>query len=588
MPKGKKNPTPEELIGPEATKYKKDEAPVPDADVELAKTVVKEYGNYLECSRSRRRKWADVWKMYLSMTDDQNNPYLSNLFIPKTHEAVELLAAFLTGANQSIRADGEGKDDTQKAAMVGPFLSFLWRKVLNANDSIVTWIKQAILFGNGIMMVGWDADCGEPFMDPVNIEDVFFSYYHRDLQKSPSVIRRIVRAIKDVQEDEKYNEARTSVVGPGSMADTGANLEGYDESLKQIGDEDSTILLERWTLDRVVTVAPTSDGYKVIRNEENKYRYKSKDGKGKKFIPCVKVRLKNNPLVNRGYDIGAIEPTINIQKAFNSMVNEVFDNVSLINNKGWIKKRGANISPMDLVRRPGFLIEVDDINADIRSEEVSDIKQSALEMIRFLDAEFQQASMVVNLLKGIPGAATATEAAIGDQNVQTLLDRVDSNIKIALSELGQMILAISLENYDENHVVKMLDRDDEVQLAEFNTKEIDGFYDIKVSPDRPSNVSAAVKQKQMLDFAGIVSRDANTLQQYPDLMTKIYKRWLENGGEGDVDYFFQKAEGAANALPGGVSAIPGGIGQTMTPGGTAAGLTPGNAIQSTQIPTITP
>lgn len=372
------------------------------------------------------------------------------------------------------------------------------------------------------------------------------------------------------------------------MDDTGSNLESYDESLKQISDEDSTILLERWTLDRVVTVAPTGQGYRIIRNEPNRYRYKTKKGKNKNFIPFVKVRLKNNPLVNRAYDIGAIEPTINIQKAFNAMVNEVFDNVSLINNKGWVKRRGANISPMDMVRRPGFIIEVDDVNADIRSEEVSDIKQSALEMIQFLDAEFQQASMVVNLLKGIPGASTATEAAIGDQNVQTLLDRVDSNIKIALSELGQMILAISLDNYDENHVVKMLDRDDEVQLAEFNTKEIDGFYDIRVSPDRPSNVSAAVKQKQMLDFAGIVSRDANTLQQYPDLMTKIYKRWLENGGEGDVDYFFQKAEQAQIPPLEGVPGLPGGIGQTMTPGGTAAGLTLGNAIQSTQVPPITP
>ena len=581
MPKEKKNPTATELIGPEAEKYKTEEAaPVQDEDVALALKTVKEYQWYLNCSKSRRQKWTDVWKMYLSIIDDQQNPYLSNLFIPKTHEAVELLAAHLTGSNQSIRADGEGKDDTKKAAIVAPFLSFLWRKVLNANDSVVTFVKQAILFGNGIMLVGWDAENEDPFMEPLNIEDVFFSYYHRNIQDSPSIIRRIVKKIDDVRNDDRYDECRKSVVGPGSMDDTGSNLEGYDESLKQIGDEDSTILLERHTLDQIITVAPTAQGYRVIRKEANPNKYKSKDGKGRPFMPFVKVRLKNNPLVNRGYDIGAIEPTINIQKAFNSMVNEIFDNVSLINQKGWIIRRGANITPVDMVRRPGFQIEVDDINSDIRSEEVSDIKQSAMEMLKILDAEFQQASMVVNLLKGIPGASTATEAQIGDQNVQTLLDRVDANIKVALSEAGQMILAIALNNYDKSHSVKMLDRDDEVKIAEFNTSEIDGFYDIRVSPERPNNISAAVKQKQMLDFAAIVSRDMTTMQQYPDLMTKIYKRWLENGGEGDVDYFFQKSA-APMPLPAGAPAAGG------TPSGTATGLTPQAVAQGAVVPPVT-
>ena len=271
---------------------------------------------------------------------------------------------------------------------------------------------------------------------------------------------------------------------------------------------------------------------------ENKYE----DSDGKKYKPFVKLRFKTNPLPNRAYDTGAIEPTIHLQKAFNDLLNELFDNVALTNETMWQVRRGAAVNPMDLIARPGGIVEVDDINADIAPLIAGDIRNSGVEMLRMIDAEFQQASMVTNLLKGVPDAKFATEAAINQSNAQTLMDMIDQNIKDALSELGQMILNINLQYGKGVRSFRVMDNDKQAVFAEVDLKDISGKYDIKISSDRANATSKAVIQKQLLDMIMIVAKDAMTLQKYPDLLTKLYKKWLQDSAVGNVDYYFEETQ----------------------------------------------
>ena len=491
-----------------------------------------EFKNYcISASQDRRTKWLECWKMYVSHLDASTNPFLANLFIPKSHEAVELLAAFLSGPNQSISAEPEGKEDTLKAGIIEKLLNFQWRKVLKARSKILTWIKQTILFGNGIMKVGWDSDLDEPFINPVSISDVYFNPFIADIQDS-SVIHRLLKPIEEVKKDDKYNDYRRLVirVGDDKEDEEKSKFRTYDlTGVSSFSGGQKVELFEVWTKDKLQTVADTVNGYQFLRNEDNPYG----------FIPFVKMRCKNNPLPNRAYDFGVIEPTIKLQKAFNDSVNEFFDNVSLINNKMWIKRRGAAINPMDLVRRPGGHITVSDINKDIRADEVSDIKPSLLELIKFIDDEFQQASLVSNLLKGVYGAGFATEAAIGQQNVQTMMDMLDQNIKDAFSELGNMLVEINLKYLKGVKSIKVLDNEKEIAWLEVNMKEIQGKYDIKIEADRSASYSRIVRQKQLLDLLAILSNDQEFIQRHPKTKEKIYKKWLSEAGFANVDYFFE-------------------------------------------------
>lgn len=526
---------------------------------------------YAQDRQTKEREWTESYKMYMSWIDTTLNPFLSNLFIPKTHEAVELLSAFLIGTNQSISASPEGNGSSQKASVASKWLDFLWRKTLKARMKILVWIKQGIVFGNGMLKVGFDPVTGKPWMGNTAIEDVYFDFWEPDLQDSEYVIHEIRRAKADIINDEKYdlldsegNTIRSQVIEGGVMSgfDTEALFNTYDGSMKRADCDGKVLVMEVYctTDGTLLTLLPTSLGWRIARSVDNPYHYNDKDQT--KFVPMVKLRFTTSPVPNRAYDTGAVWPTVKIQRSFNDLMNEYFDNVVLVNNKMWIKRRGAKINPAELVRRPGGVVTVGNIATDLKAEETTDVKSSIIEMLNRLDAEFQQASMIVNLIKGVAGGAdTATEATIGQQNVQTLLEMIDQNIVDALSEAGQMILAISTQNMQGKQMLKMYETDNETGTLEFDPANIDGMYDLNIKPDRSANTSKAVAAKQLLDFMTVLAADLQTQQQYPTLKKKIYIKWLEDQGMGDAAALFDEPAAAPPALPAG-----GGTGLPTLPG----------------------
>jgi len=562
----KKRKAPKEEIS-----YTKDE----QSEKELVDAILSAREEYAKARLMKEKEWSESYKMYMSYVDTTRNPYLSNLFIPKTHEAVEMLAAFLIGTNQSITAEPENNGDSYKASAAGKYLDFLWRKELRARLKILTWVKQGIVFGNGAMKCGWDADSKRTFIVNTAIEDVYFDFYEASIQDSEYIIHEIRLDPDTVKASGSYNDLRKSVVtgGQNPFGDVTTKFANYDKSLTQPHCENKVVICEAWCKkdNRLVSIAPTAEGWRVIRNEKNPYGYN--DGKGGKiqFRPFVKLRFKTSPLPNRAYDTGAVYPTVKIQKSFNDLVNQYFDNVVIINNAMWIKRRGARINPAELVRRPGGVITVSDITNDLKSDVTADIKQSLIEMLNRLDAEFQQASMVVNLLKGVDSGTnnTATEVSLGQQNIQTLLEMLDENIADALSELGDMVLAISLDNADGNLTVKMFENDNEIGLLEFDPKNISGRYDIKIRADRSSGTSKVIRQKQLLDLINLASGNQMVMLKYPKLVEKAIKRWLEEGGYSDSDEFFEEVAPSPMGIPG----MPG-VGSPALPG-INAGLTPG-------------
>lgn len=509
---------------------------------------------YEQDRKGKEYEWTESYKMYTSWTDRVLNPYLSNLFIPKTHEAVELLSAFLIGSNQSISASPEnGEGNVRKAMVAGKWLDYLWRKVLKARLKILIFIKAGIVFGNGVMNFGYDSKTKKPWMGNCAIEDVYFDYFESNIQESEYLIYEVRRSKDEVKNDSKYdlkdgdgNLIRDNVIVGGNAMDNPATalFNTFDRSLNRSECIGKVLVMEVWCLgynggvQRIKTLLPTTQGWRIARDSANPNTYKN----GDQFRPFVKLRFKTSPVPNRAYDTGAVWPTVKIQKAFNDLTNEYFDNVVLVNNAMWIKRRGARINPMELVRRPGGVITVKDINQDLKQEQVADVKSSIIEMLNRLDREFQEASMVVNLLKGMSQSDTATGDAIAQDNIQTLLDMIDQNVVDVLSEAGQMILAISISHNDGAlQTIELYDNEKETGSLSFDPKNIDGMHDIKIVPDRNSNTNKAVLTKQLLDFLKLIGPDQAINAKYPNLREKVYKYWLDKQGIGDVDYFFEEA-----------------------------------------------
>ena len=177
-------------------------------DEQLITKIKNEKSYFSNTSQTKRQNWKDYYEAYNnrdSADNSSNNPYLSNLFIPKVHEAVELLAAFLAGKNQDIAVSAERKGATKKAQVAQKLLDYLWRKVIFAQDKIVKWVKQGILFGNGFIKVGWDAEKKQPFMNVISIDSIYTDYFTENIQEAP-LIHRIIKDLDVIKGDERYSE----------------------------------------------------------------------------------------------------------------------------------------------------------------------------------------------------------------------------------------------------------------------------------------------------------------------------------------------------------------------------------------------
>lgn len=547
----------------------------PDAKKSLTETeqaekievdaIITARDNYQRDRKGKESEWVESFKMYMSWVDRTLNPFLSNLFIPKTHEAVELLAAFLIGQNQSVSATPEnGSSDTMKAKVAGRWLDFLWRKVIKARLKILVWIKQGIVFGNGIMKFGWDADTKKPWMSVCALEDVYFDYFEADIQESEYIIHEIRRDKQDVMDDEKYDltgpegkTIRSMVIVGGESFDsqTTAKFNTFDKSFSRSENRGKVLVMEVWckkvgvASQKLKTLLPTKNGWRVARRVDNPNRWRlNAEKQGEQFRPFVKLRFKTAALPNRAYDMSAVFPSVHIQKAFNDLMRQYFDSVQLINNPMWKKRRGARINPMELVRRPGGVVTMGDVNKDLVTDVVGDVKQSIVEMLNRLDREFQEASMVVNLVKGISQSNTATGDQLAQNNVETLLDMINENIVDALSEAGQMILTISLANTEGQQSLVLYETDKEIATLDFDPKNIDGQHDVRIRPDRKDNTSKAGQNAAMIKVYPLVSGDLQIVTKYPSIKEKFLKRILENDGVGDPDYFFQE-DGAPTPQP---------------------------------------
>lgn len=540
------------------------------AEKDLIDKIITKRDQYQQNRKGKEREWTESYKMYMSWIDTTLNPYLSNLFIPKTHEAVELLSAFLIGTAQSVSATGEsgGGDIGQKKGLVASkWMDFLWRKKLDARFKTLVWMKGGVVFGNAVMKVGYDTVAKKPWMSNCAIEDVYFDYFEPNIQDSEYLFHEVRRELSSVQNDEKYDLTDKDgkllreqvIVGGDKFSQATALFNTFDRSFSQAENKGKVLIMETWCLEgdgsqTLISLLPTSLGWRIGRKTKNPNKYKD----GTLFRPFVKLRFKTSPVPNRAYDMGAVFPTIKIQKAFNDLVNEYFDNVVLVNNSMWLKRRGARVNPMELVRRPGGVVTVGNIETDLKQEQTADVKASIVEMLNRLDNEFQQASMVINLLKGITGGGTATGDALGQQNSQMLLDMIDGNIISALSEIGQMILTLSLSNDDGVQQITLYETDLETGTLEFKPSDIDGMHDVKIVPDRSTNESKQVLAKQMIDLLNTVAPLQALNQKYPTMMEKIIKRWLDIQGIPDPDYFFEdEAQPTQPAQPGDqVPALP--------------------------------
>jgi hypothetical protein len=89
---------------------------------------------------------------YNGKQKNTNSTWANQLFIPKTHQAVEGIVSYILANPATLITMPEGtgtdyKEDLMKAKSQNQLLNFVWRKTMNMPSKLEIWGKQVVLFG---------------------------------------------------------------------------------------------------------------------------------------------------------------------------------------------------------------------------------------------------------------------------------------------------------------------------------------------------------------------------------------------------------------------------------------------------------
>src|SRR5690606_4945367 len=113
------------------------------------------------------------------------------------------------------------------------------------------------------------------------------------------------------------------------------------------------------------------------------------------------------------YGIGEIEPIEHLQHELNTIRNMRMDNINLIINRMWTVKNSADISPEELISRPGGVIHVQN-HDDIQPIKLDNVAAESYKEDELIRRDIDLATGVNDYVRGTnpDRRETATTASV--------------------------------------------------------------------------------------------------------------------------------------------------------------------------------
>lgn len=367
----------------------------------LAQSVTGDYKRWKQSRNRLETKWKECWEAYLcdpKALHTENEEFRqdrSQVVRPILYEAVEAIHANLLNAifpanERFFTVIGKTEENQQNATVIEEFL----RNKLEDTSFIekyALFLKQAIITGNTVAAVPWrKTSHNRQVSRPVQlfgmtvgtqkVHEETITYHGPDFEvldifdflidpdapdfEQAKIIRKVERplsAIKsnpaysnldhlkvnnpdNTESDDQHKKSRRRAFGLDDVS-PGTNATAIDK----------VTLLETWG-DFVIGESLYKNYVCVIANHDTVIRFEPNpyDSGMKPFIFTSFI-----PVPNEIYGIGAIEKSLGLQHAINTLTNQKLDVINLsINNPFTYLINDDVFDPDTLVTRPGALIPV--------------------------------------------------------------------------------------------------------------------------------------------------------------------------------------------------------------------------------------
>ncbi|MBK8191065.1 MAG: hypothetical protein IPK79_11525 [Vampirovibrionales bacterium] len=365
---------------------------------QLASTIVSDFTAWKAARSPLEARWRECWQAYLcnaqSLTteSEDRNADRSRIVRPLLYEAVEAIQANLMNAmfpsdERFFSVVGKTEGDHRNAQIIEAFLLQKLQS-MGFSEKFAMFLKQAIIIGSSAAAAPWRRESRQrktyrpvelfgvsvgmektletqliyngPDFETLDMMDFLIDPDEPDFEKA-TVIRRIERSLDALRRNPAYCnlEGLESHPQEEDDSDKSARRTAFGiqpAALRQSSHRQNKVtLLEAWgdfrAGDRLFEnhVCVIANGDRVIRFEPNPYDHGLKPFIFTNFIPTP----------NEAYGIGAIEKSLGLQHAVNTLTNQKLDVINIsINNPFTYLINDDVFDPDTIVTRPGALIPV--------------------------------------------------------------------------------------------------------------------------------------------------------------------------------------------------------------------------------------
>lgn len=439
----------------------------------LARQLSQQFQQWKQARSALESNWRACWDAYLcdlkplSTVSEESTADRSRVVRPLLYEAVEtiqanLLNTLFPAGGRFFSVVGQTEADHDKARLIEEFM----RQQLDTmqfEERYALFLKQAIITGNSVAALPWKRMQRQqtvhypvevlgilagtrpvvetltlydgPAFEVVDIFDFVIDPAATRFEEA-TVIRRLSKTLSDLKQAGVYHNLQQLEQQHPTGSDSRTSCSPPWKPLKQTVMESEALrppdvtIYEAWG-DFLVEgtvyanhVCVASDSGVLLRFEPNPYDCGQKPFVFTSFIP----------LPNEVYGLGAIEKTLGLQHAVNTLTNQKLDVINIsINNPFTYLINDDVFDPETVVTRPGALIPVKSHDT-LRPIQYLNNFTVAFQEIADLKAEVQEAT---GAFKYFTGAAentslqgrTATEVQAlvqgGNQKYSSLLAHLE-------------------------------------------------------------------------------------------------------------------------------------------------------------------
>jgi hypothetical protein len=472
----------------------------------------------------------------------------SKIYNPYSWANIETIVPRMVAQKPIVEYKPREEMDNFSSEIHTALFKYWWDKDA-AFEKVVSWIKNALIYGTGVAKIYWKTiekevtsyelgpdgkplidESGEfitnketipyfddPCLEVVNMYDFFLDPEAQNIQDAQWVIHRYYKSLDELEQAGYYkNLKRLKRYISSKIEKSPEETERKELAFGHSGEYDETVdnieIWEMWDKDGLTVMAA---GEVVIREQENPFWH------GKKPF----ISLNDSIVPQEFYGKGEIEPVIKLQHALNTVQNQIIDNRTQVLMNMW-KITGENVDESELIYRPNGVIHLSNEYEKVEPIIPPDLTGNAQKDVSLIKSDIQQALGIYDYTKGAETGANKTATGIGlvQEAANARFKHKIQLLEEAIKEVGEMVLALYQQFITDEKVIRVVGKKGE-EFIRVLPKDIAGEYDCVPEAGSTLMVDKDKEREEIMNLYAIFST-----QPFENLKMEMMKKMLEKFG----------------------------------------------------------